>query len=286
MLPDRHYKPKAGEIVYHYCSPETFLAICSAKRLRFSDLFAMNDFMEVHWGYHVWERAASTLLDKVGKEFLDKIDAVIHRAGLQVLGLASCFSLNGDVLSQWRAYASDGAGYAIGFDASQVTNLAVHPLRVEYDPEKQLNEVKESILALYGFTLAEGESRAEEFSQECLRLGFDLCAFKNPAFIEENEVRLIHFVNFMPSNEALRLGDPGGVAFGQPAEPQSIGFHMSQSVPVAHVDLDFTASGSVHPISEVILGPRNEALPTGVSVCLETLGIPRVKVRRSSASYR
>ncbi|WP_416152053.1 DUF2971 domain-containing protein [Pseudomonas sp. Bout1] len=33
------------------------------------------------------------------------------------MGLATCFSKAGDVLSQWRAYADDGQGYAIGFDS-------------------------------------------------------------------------------------------------------------------------------------------------------------------------
>ncbi len=58
-----------------------------SKKMRFSDVFSMNDFMEMHWGYHIWELAASEVIDKVGKDFLDKIDDVIHSSG--VLGLVT-----------------------------------------------------------------------------------------------------------------------------------------------------------------------------------------------------
>ena len=45
--------------------------------MRLSDLFSMNDFMEMHWGYSIWEKAASEILDEVGREFLDEIDKII-----------------------------------------------------------------------------------------------------------------------------------------------------------------------------------------------------------------
>ena len=35
----------------------------------------------------------------------------------------SCFSADGDVLSQWRAYADDGHGFAIGFAPAEFAIL-------------------------------------------------------------------------------------------------------------------------------------------------------------------
>lgn len=101
--------------------------------MRFSDLFSMNDFLEMHWGYHVWEKAATELLEIVGRDFLDEIDKILHTSGVCGLPVGSCFSLNGDVLSQWRAYADDGHGYAIGFDATTLLKLPIRPLKVLYD---------------------------------------------------------------------------------------------------------------------------------------------------------
>src|SRR5687768_16523689 len=130
MLSDRIYNPTEGEILYHYCTGESFAAICNSSRLRLSDLFSMNDFLEMHWGYHIWELAAGELLEEIGKDFLDQIDDIIHANGFNTLIVGSSFSLDGDVLSQWRAYSNDASGYAVGFDATVFTNLPVRPLRV------------------------------------------------------------------------------------------------------------------------------------------------------------
>jgi hypothetical protein len=286
MLRNRRFVPSNGEVVYHYCSPQTFLTICTTKRLRFSDLFSMNDFMEVHWGYQIWEQAAGSLIDEVGKDFLDSIDAVIHVSGVKALALASCMSRRGDVLSQWRAYGMNGTGYAIGFKASELVQLQVQPLCVEYNVDNQVEEIKTFIRAVHKVESEEDVKQGTDFFHACVRLAFDLSSFKNPAFSEEDEVRLVHMVNFEPSNGSLRLVDPGGTAFGEPALPLDVGFHMSGSTPVPHLDLPFIVDARPCPIAEVVLGPKNDSMPSGVSVMLETIGLANVHVRKSEASYR
>ncbi len=286
MLADRTYTPSDGEILYHYCTPETLLALCSFRTLRFSDLFAMNDFMEVHWGYQTWEKAAGEVLDTVGKDFLDEIDAVIHQSGIQVLPLASCFSRNGDVLSQWRAYGADGRGYAVGFDPKLLVQLPVRALKVEYDHRAQIEEVKQFVLALHQVESNEPAPRSAGFFEACARLACDLASFKNPAFSEEDEVRLIHMLNFKKANDSLKLVDPGGTSFGVDAPPQQVKFRMNGSTPVAYLDMDFTNGGAVNSMVEVVLGPKNDSLPSGVSVFLETLSHSGVRLRKSRASYR
>ncbi|MDY7530349.1 hypothetical protein RGV33_01410 [Pseudomonas sp. Bout1] len=74
----RNYSPETEEILYHYCTAETFLAICTGKKLRFSDINSMNDSQEMQWGYSVWEDVATELQSEVGIAFLDDIDAIIH----------------------------------------------------------------------------------------------------------------------------------------------------------------------------------------------------------------
>src|ERR1051325_168746 len=81
MLLSGVYEPKDDELIYHYCGASAFLEICMSKNLRLSDLFSMNDFMEMHWGYSIWETAAGQVLSEIGKDFLDKIDEVIHFSG-------------------------------------------------------------------------------------------------------------------------------------------------------------------------------------------------------------
>ena len=286
MLFNRTYVPADRELLYHYCAPETLLALCSFKTLRFSDVFAMNDFMEVHWGHQTWEIAAGEVVDTVGKEFLDEIDAIISQSSIQVLPLACCFSRNGDVLSQWRAYSADGRGYAVGFDPRLLTQLPIRALKVEYDHRAQIEEVKQFVLALHTVESEEEVPRADNFFKACAQLACDLASFKNPAFLEEDEVRLVHLLNFKNSNDTLKLVDVGGTSFGVDVPPQQVKFRMNGSTPVAYLDIDFTNGGAVSPIAEVVLGPKNDSVPSGTSVFLETLSHTGVKIRRSRASYR
>jgi hypothetical protein len=61
---------------------------------------------------------------------------------------------------------------------------------------------------------------------------------------------------------------------------------MRKSTPVAFMDIDFSNDGKASPIVEVMLGPKNYSLPSGISVILETLGIGKVNITNSLASYR
>lgn len=285
---DRRYVPEDDEIVYHYCSPDAFLAICTTKTLRFSDVFSMNDFTEMHWGFHIWERAAGELLEsgKVEQELVDDIHRILHVSGFHAAPLACCFSRNGDLLSQWRAYARDGIGYAIGFSAKLLAELPARPLEALYDPDQQLKEVKTFVLAMQEVERTTNEPRSKDWFHACASLCFDLGCLKNAAFSEEKEIRLVHLVNFEASNSSLRLTDAGGTSFGKEASVLPVAFHMQDGIPVPHVDIDYSDGGLVTPIREVITGPRNRGLLSGISVFLETAGLPNVRLRHSSAPYR
>ena len=288
MIPPRIYKPRKNELIYHYCSADTFNAICSQKTIRLCDIFSMNDFLEMHWGYSIWERVANELITEIGYEFIDSIDKIIHYSGMNCLVLASCFSLDGDVLSQWRAYADDGQGYVIGFEAKQLLKLNVKPLKIQYTEKKQLQEIKAFVLALFEVEnrLEESEKFGSNFIDTCSIFSFDLASYKNPAFIEEKEVRLVHLLNFKESNNFLKLADPGGTYFGNLVTGQKVNFMMYNNAPKTFLDINFTNNNSINPIKEVIIGPKNNVLNTAISVYLETLGIANVTIKKSKASYR
>lgn len=100
------------------------------------------------------------------------------------------------------------------------------------------------------------------------------------------EVRLVHLLNFEESNDSLKLVDNGGTSFGQETSGQEVKFIMTQNAPKAYLDIEFTNGGSVNPIKEVIIGPKNFVGTTAISVYLETLGVSNVEIERSKASYR
>ena len=285
MILDRLFRPTGNDTLYHYCTPSAFQAICETRSVRFSDVFSMNDFMEMHWGYEVWQSVARKTISDLGKDFIDSVDSVLALANTKVLPLTACFSTQGDVLSQWRAYAADGCGFCIGFDAKHMTQLAARPLQVLYDRELQEQELERAIRVIHDVH-KEADSNIDEFVDICASVACDLAAYKNPAFAEESEVRLLHIVVFEHDNNRVKLKTAGGTAFEKHVEPAALGFRMRGSLPVPHVDMSIVSPSGSHPIREVLMGPKNDAMPSAVSVFLETVGATGVRVKKSMASYR
>ena len=282
MIISREYKPKENDLIYHYCDSNAFFAICTNRKLWMNDLHSMDDFMELHWGYSIWEQSANTRIEKYGKEFLDEIDEVIHFSGFQSLLLANCFSTDKDVLSQWRAYADDGKGYVIGFNAKELLGLPIRALQVLYDKEQKIKEATATIDALYQLK----QEDSNEFKTFCNVFGYDLSAFKNPAFIEEKEIRLIHLLDFKKSNDFMKLVDKGGIYFGEDRKGEEIKFKIKQDIPTPYIELDFSNNNKINPIKEVVIGPKNEVMKTAIRIFLETIGIEKVEINKSNASYR
>ncbi len=275
-------------LFYHYCSPETFLSICSGKKLRFSDLNSMNDHLENIWGYNIWIEVANDLLQsgEMQKDFIDQIDEVLHMASLNFLRLACCLSQDGDVLSQWRAYASDASGYSIGFSANGLLKMPVRILNAIYDKEEQKNIVKAFVKSVFEVTSNKTDfSKNNDFEDICTEFAINLSCFKNSAFNEELETRLIHVAvldTTDANNPQYMFG--GGTANGKECKDYPISYRMNKSVPAVYIDIDYFYD--TNPIKEVILGPKNEAHPMGVIMAMNSMGLKNVKVKLSEASYR
>lgn len=286
MIIDRIYKPKRNDIIYHYCDANAFLSICTNKKIRLSDIFSMNDYLEMYWGYQIWIKVANQLILELGTEFIDSIDKIFHSSGIFNLVVSSSFSEEGDVLSQWRAYAGDGTGYVIGFKANVLIKLAVRPLKVLYIEQKQVEELSRIIRSLHMVESQEVDKYSQDFVRTCSNIAYDLAAFKNPAFNEEKEIRLTHLLSFEQSNSSMKLIDVGGHAFRKKKTPELVQFRTRGYGILPFIDIDFTNEGKVNPIKEVIIGPKNEMRETAISIFLETVGINSVIVKKSSASYR
>ncbi|MDN3676329.1 DUF2971 domain-containing protein [Flavobacterium paronense] len=246
----------------------------------------MNDYMEVHWGYMIWEKVANNLIEEFGFEFIDYIDQRISSNGIRGLIVASCFSKNGDVLSQWRGYADDGKGYVIGFKATELLKLPIRALEVLYNEKKQVEEVQKVVRALYEAEKTVEKKFGPDFNTLVHLLGYDLAALKNPAFIEEKEIRLIHLLDFKKSGKFLKLNDHGGVYFGEQRLGEKIQFRIKQDIPTPFIELDFTNNNKINPIAEVIIGPKNPVKKTAISIFMETIGLSNVTISNSKASYQ
>jgi Protein of unknown function (DUF2971) len=285
MILGRLYKPTTDELIYHYCSPEAFIEIIRSRNIWLSASYALNDATERSWGYSIFAEAAKALEKETGPDFIEKAIAPVKAGDSYSMLMLGCFSLNPDVLSQWRAYADDGQGFAVGF-SSKLLQVPAKPLRVLYDKDAQFQELIGNLRHIYQVEKSLGFKYGNQFQSHLFQMGLDLCAYKNPHFREEEEVRLAHVCGMdRVAEKIIPLGARArdGSALSEPLETR---FRVSKGVVVPYVVADYSNHGKASPIKEIVLGPRNENAELNITVFMNTIGMRDVTVRRSSVPYR
>jgi hypothetical protein len=187
---------------------------------------------------------------------------------------------------QWRAYADDGRGFAIGFSAHEL-EMPAKPLRVLYDRAAQRHELTNNIKHIFQVEKDYGFKYDEKFRQHWFNFGLDLCAYKHPSFVEEQEIRRVH-ITALALNENEGRMVPLGAIDGSGVRrsgPVPIHYRVRNGVKVPYVVLDITDGGRNAPIKEMVLGPKNHDSETNVEMFLASLGWNGIKVRRSDAPY-
>ncbi|MDT3377346.1 DUF2971 domain-containing protein [Labrys neptuniae] len=250
----------------------------------------MNDYTEGHYGYTIFEKAADQILkDKniptifkgISVDFFDEIDKKIAPTQLFSHPIICCFSKKPDVLSQWRGYAANATGFSIGFSTSALKQMPITLLEVEYDPEKQIAEMREALLTLYLASTDNSPQGKSFFRDGSSILYFYLLGFKSSAFSEEQEVRCIHSL-------AVAQKGPPRVYFEDPTSgdeiPNKIKFRTNDGGIVTYVDIPLATTENA--ITEVYLGPKNTNGVGNVLYPLHAAGFADFEIAQSSASYR
>ena len=108
--------------LYHYTNDVGLRGILETGQLWLTDIFDLNDPSELRHGFShaikiLNEKSADGILES--KTFARNFEAFSQPELIQhVAPLFMCsFSSHGDDLGQWRAYADNGRGYALAFDA-------------------------------------------------------------------------------------------------------------------------------------------------------------------------
>lgn len=215
-------------------------------------------------------------------------------------GLGFCLSEKGDLLSQWRGYASDAAGFSIGFSKEYLDLLSskhkeniaygLNLKKVEYEPSLQeelvrptYQKVKEMILdgklktpqrqgLLDQRTDEDINKETKEYEKSyrnmlltMYSLIHDLYALKTSAFNEEREWRLISYMFRAKSSSC---------------DYKALN---NRVIPIRLFELE---NLGVNPISEIILGPKNKTPIHVLENLLEKQGYNNVGIKTSTASYR
>jgi hypothetical protein len=284
-------------ILYHYCSNKNLLAILESHELWASELSMSNDRMEGRWIRTIFADLCNKKQINAHQQnqllaHLDNLIAFFGATGF-------CLSEYGDVLSQWRGYADDGAGVSVGFSKDYLDGLngafqdkeyGVVLHKVEYERDQQEKQLapqfdnvmgwveKGALRSTVGSLLYQPSETEKKKIEDAFRhLTFEFLAMfpllytlKNPAFSEEHEWRLLSYVTRMPNR--IEDGDLPKLNFIAKSD---------RIVPVRRIPIEVDAS----PIAEVILGPRNVTPDNVISAALAKYGFKSVKVGRSTATY-
>ncbi len=193
-------------LLWHYCSVPSFEGICRSGHLYLSDLDSMNDYREGRW----LRGEIARRVTGDARVFLPYLEA--SRIRFNLGPFITSLSEDGDLLSQWRAYATGGHGAALGLLSERLSIPVFHITEeqlpgytalcnVIYDTEIQ-ELVADAIVAIINEIVREMQGHSFPPNSHpyipCsayinMYLHYIEPLFKNPAFSEEKEWRIVHF---------------------------------------------------------------------------------------------
>jgi hypothetical protein len=267
------------EELTYYCGEHVFLSFLESKQLWMTSLSQSNDSAEGRWMRDYW-------LDhyRSGKRLEQRGAALcMDTASHDCLALGVCFSEERDLLSQWRGYAADGAGFSITFNREALEAIAKdHPTsklqltKIAYGYQ-DLEEIKAIVHVLDDAFGEDARLYNESNGTGSIKLNFglngekhakyenaakSLFTVKNGAFREEKEWRLFTYGN---------LSSIGGVKL------RGTGKAVSPYIPITI---------PAEAVSRVTLGPTNQTPRHVLKFALQHNGLSEVSIRASNASYQ
>lgn len=245
-------------IFYHYCSVETFYNIIKSKNIRLCNSYKMNDYMENTYIDVVIDKSLKKLGVDLNNPSIEKLRKSYKKDKAHWMSYISCFSKSRDALSQWRAYGNDGQGVAIGFNFNKLNivdglkmesssleksnnkNANLSYAEVIYEESQQLSLIKEIISNSLKVT------QDIELLRYVIPILKNSIIFKNPAFSEEMEVRLIYTVNKDDEKEAINCTGSECIK----------NFYVKKEQIVSYYELDFSKYINEGVIDSIVLGPK------------------------------
>lgn len=260
--------------VYHYTSVAALMGILASRAMFCTDYRQLNDATELTTGFEAIEAAIAAHGIEAGispenvDDALDRL-ALLQRAPFHISMFAASFSMHGNDLTQWRAYAPSH-GVSIGFSLETLQRIATEqhfvcgPVRYLGAPHwsewiaEQLAEMKDGLIktaenekalrlqaihdapetvdALIAFQRA---GNLERWIAEVAGL------LKNADFRSENEWRcvFVHRQNTFQTDKAVK-------------------FRNSGSRVVRFVELDLSMVDKNELFTEIIVGPGTAANET------------------------
>jgi hypothetical protein len=205
-----------SDLLYHYTSAHGLLGILGAGELWASHSGTLNDTGELAYAFALAREELTLLLDGIEHDF--RVVSIVASQFLESVSAPSegtfiaSFSEHGDLLSQWRAYGTSAAGYALGFSKTFLGAIPGFRLvQCIYDESEQRNALRAALdgvlsapsLPPLSFDhLARSKHPGRIVEQLQLALVTLAPVLKHPAFREEAEWRLVYELNPSTTPEA------------------------------------------------------------------------------------
>ncbi len=318
----------APYIVYHYCSLESFLSIMSNKTIRLTNISKSNDRAEIQYCFDVFEKTLKDSCIEFSKKYVDNdneeikkhfsdidYDSLVAKAVVNdsLIYYVACFSAEPDLLSQWRGYANDGKGVAIGFysknfmDAQYLKNVKYN--KITYDMHTVKMELHDYIIRKLKRVHENVDVSASPFSYDTAindiisRMVYNAIFYKNPAFSEENEWRLVfypfgniknllidHKYKDMSSNQLFYDRMRESMEYEKDYHGLKRGklqFKCTDDKIISYVDMNF-ASKKDFMLAEIVVGPKSNIDDKDLRLFLLSNGydLSRINIRKSLAPYQ
>ncbi|MDD4754136.1 MAG: DUF2971 domain-containing protein [Desulfitobacteriaceae bacterium] len=250
------------------------------KEIWLSDINFMNDSTELKWARDLFVKTLKENKNKFTQGFRFAIINSVFSVDKHFLPLIGCFSMNGDLLSQWRAYANDGNGFSIGFSSNLIyEGLGVNIYPITYNTTEQSEIILNELINLFNLWKKDCSS----FFNLSIGFAVDLNYLKNPYFQEEAEVRIVRLV--VKNEESNQFVDVGGNSKINTINPLPIWERERNGQKIKYIKLPILIP-SHQVIREIIIGPKSIIEADEIKNRLDENGIENVNIKKSKIPYR
>ncbi len=314
-------KKSMPRVLYHYCSLATFKNILDNKAIWLSDIRKSNDSMELQW---IMEQCQQYIL----KAWVDYVKGVQNEHGMDVVtskhfeqfeewyrlmrnydaemdtrNWAFCLSKKGDDLGQWRGYADDGQGVALGFNTASLSSINLIGDKIRSTSENfafdRVKYTKAEVEHLF-LDVAElskicadmSPDQALQYVKRAVGLSYMLTPFyKSYKFKAEEEWRIVYSMDF---SDLVKGKKPGILSERNIASDiftlDKYAFSQNGGTLVSHLEMGLPQiKRTIHSIT---IGPKAKFSPLDIKLYLMSIGLLEdvgdmsIKVKRSNISYR
>ena len=322
-----------NNILYHYCSNEKAYNILKGKTIRLSDIIKSNDSFEMNilfpeffdellniyndfngfdYEFCYNKKRNSIAWQHFVKDLEKEVTKLIHSGNISTYVV--CFSEEGDLLSQWRGYANDAQGVALGFDFNMLEKYAQNSslLRLEkviyLSPEerKQLiyNSAKEILFIINtvlnakmeGNVIIEDGLEFGNYIYENIRFNIlqqinETVCYKMNGFKEECEWRLYLDNPINKETDKVELVKMLGndEQWNQVALEfinERLNFQVTSKNIVPYLEISFSEIDKTNKlIKEIIAGPCNQISEVDMNLFLKKYNIVECAFNPSQVNY-